>query len=98
MTISYLPKTTPPETLALISDCMKRAVAIEEQTVFKTDALKRVIQYIEVKAENEKDYSWNPLEGFTLRGIEEEIHKSLGIFGRSFEQEDLIKYLDLNKK
>lgn len=98
MSISYLPKTTPPETLALIWDCMKSAVAIEKQTVFKADALKRVIKYIEVKAENENDYSWNPLEGFTLTGIEQEIHKSLGIFGRSFQQEDLIKYLDLNKK
>jgi hypothetical protein len=98
MSISYLPKTTPHETRALIEQCIKSARATEEQTVFKTDALKKVIKYIEVKAENEKDYNWNPLEGFILGAMEQEIHKSLGIFGRLFEQEDLIKYLDSNKK
>jgi len=98
MSISYLPKTTPHETRALIEQCIKSARATEEQTVFKTDALKKVIKYIEVKVENEKDYNWNPLERFILGAIEQEIHKSLGIFGRLFEQEDLIKYLDSNKK
>lgn len=98
MSISYLPKTAPQETLALIEECIKTPKAIETQTLFKTDALRKVIKYLEVKTENAKDYSWNPLEVFILGTIEQEVHKSLGIFGKLFEQEDLIKYLDSNKK
>jgi hypothetical protein len=98
MAISYLPKTTPDQTLALIQQCIESPKKMEEQTVFKTDALKTVIEYIRIKAENAKDYDWNPLEGLALSVIEQQIHKSLGVFGRLFQQDDLIKYLDSNKK
>jgi len=91
LTIADLQKRVP-----LIHCCIENPLLVEQQTVYKADALKAVVTWIQI--EEERSYFWDPVASCKEYEVAKDILQALGKPDKtSLNGDHIFCYLNLNK-
>jgi hypothetical protein len=91
LTTAELQKLVP-----LITCCIENPLIVEQQTVYKADALKVVVTWMQI--EQERSYFWDPAASYKEYEVAKDILQALGQPDKtSLNVDHILCYLKLNK-
>ena len=80
-----------------LRNCFQNPSEITTQRIYKIEALKDVVTYLQISQSSAGDYSWNPADDVALYEIKSRIAAALGIDSRaSLSSDNIFSYLNIN--